>query len=280
MTETGVEGGTRNDVDTASGIAVALVAGAGLALAARAGALELLVAVVVVQVVLALAFVFGLAVHGWFGALVVAGLAAAGADVAVSVWPQGGLGTMLAVLGLAVPVLFVHQLWRGAARARLVESLGWIAVLIVAEAALPALLQLRHEFATLAGVNVAFGVAVVVAGASLIGYLVDLVSAVPRFDPQVPRGLLAVLGAAAAGAIAGYLTLRDYAALGGGRGAFVGASSGSLVGLLAIAVAYLEAAVPAAEGAVSRTGRATLGVLLPWCFSAPFVYLLCTAIRA
>ena len=45
----------------------------------------------------------------------IAGLAAAASDVAVSVWPHGRLGTLLPVFGLAVPAMFVHQLARGAA---------------------------------------------------------------------------------------------------------------------------------------------------------------------
>ena len=42
--------------------------------------------------------------------------------------PHGRFGALLAVAGLAVPLMFVHQLSRGAARVRVVESLSGIAV--------------------------------------------------------------------------------------------------------------------------------------------------------
>ena len=78
-------------------VVIAVVLGAGLALGARAGATALLVAVVVVQAVLAPAVLWGWSVPGRKGGLVLAALAAGGADVAVSVWPQSHLGTLLPV---------------------------------------------------------------------------------------------------------------------------------------------------------------------------------------
>ncbi len=101
-------------------------------------------------------------------------------------WPHGRLGTLLAVLGLALPVMFVHQLARGAARVQVVSSLSAVAVLVLAEVSLPALLQLRHEFGAgaLGGRVVATAVAAV-AGALVVGCLVDLVMPAPRFDPAV-----------------------------------------------------------------------------------------------
>lgn len=94
-------------------LAVAVVAGAGLAFAARSGALGLLIGVAVVQGVFALAWVIGADVPGRRGALLIAAVAGGGADVVASVWPHGRLGVLVAVLGLALPVLFVHQLARG-----------------------------------------------------------------------------------------------------------------------------------------------------------------------
>ncbi len=114
--------------------------------AANIGAVQLLVAIAAVQALLAFGWCTGLPSRDGSEHSILAGLAAAGADVAVSVWPHGRLGTLVGVFGLAVPLMIVHQLLRGAARVRVIESLGATAVLVLAEIALPALLQLRHEF--------------------------------------------------------------------------------------------------------------------------------------
>ena len=125
--------------------AAALVAGGGLTLAARHSAVALLVAIAIVQAAFAFAWVLGTGMPGRRGAIVLAALAAGGADTVVSVWPHGRLGTLLAVAGLAVPLLYVHQLSRGAARTRIVESMAMVAALVLAVIALASLLQLRHE---------------------------------------------------------------------------------------------------------------------------------------
>lgn len=280
MTDVEADAGEGVEFNLIGSLAVALLIGAALALTARTGAVELLVAVAAVQALLAFAVVYGLAVPGRFGALVIAALTAASADVLVSVWPHGHLGAFLAVFGLAVPVMFIHQLVRGAGRVRVEESLGAIALLVLAEVALPALLQLRHEFGTPAlGAHVVFGVVLVAVGALAAGDLIDLVVAAPRFDADVPRGLLAVAGSAVIGGAVGQLSLHHYAAFAGGRGAFAGACLGALVALLAVAVAYLEYGSPFAEAGFARRVRPTLGVVVPLSILAPVAFLLCVAIR-
>src|SRR5581483_2817708 len=137
----------------------------------------------------------------------IAALAAVASDVTVSVWPHGRLGTLLAVLGLAMPVMFVHQLMRGAARIQVVSSLSAVAVLVLAEVSMAALLQLRHEFGTALGGRVACAAVAALAGALVIGCLVDLIFAAPRFDSAVPRGLPGLLAAAGLGGAVGYLLL-------------------------------------------------------------------------
>jgi len=262
-------------------LALAVVVGAGLALTARAGAVQLLVAIAVLQLLVGLAIVFGLRVPGRKGALLLAAAAAAASDVAVSVWPHGRLGTLLAVAGLAVPLLFVHQLLRGAARVRIVESLGSIALLVICEIAAPSLLQLRHEFSTLtAGGDVVFGVSLAAAGGLVIGYLVDLVFAAPRFDVEVPRGLLGVLASAGLGGSVGYLTLHSSAEFPGGRGAFAGAAVGVLVGLFAVGIAFVEHDVPPRTEGFGLRIRPVLGVVVPISIVAPVAFLLCLSIRA
>jgi hypothetical protein len=269
-------------------IVVAVLVGVLLALTARAGAVQLLVAVAVVQALLALAWVFGTGMPGRRGALVIAAAAAAAADVTVSVWPHGRLGTLLAVLGLAVPAMFVHQLARGAVRVRAVASLGAVALLVLGEVALPSLLQLRHEFAPpRLGGEVVAGVAVIAAGALVIGYVVDLLFAAPRFDSDVPRGLFGLIASAGLGGSIGYLLLQSapHAHFVGGRGAFIGASLGALIALFAVAVAFVEHDVPARRaagaggGGLARRVRPALSVALPLALLAPVAFLLCLAIR-
>ncbi|WP_375501870.1 hypothetical protein [uncultured Jatrophihabitans sp.] len=282
-TTSGSDGAAVREVDASligSLIAVLVVAG-GLGVAARVGALALLVAVAVVQALFAVSWVFGTAMPGRKGAIVIAALAAGGADVVVSVWPHGRLGTLLAVLGLAVPVMFFHQLTRGAARTRLVESLSYMAVLVVSVVALAALVQLRHEFVDqrLGGIIVS-AVVSCVGAALVVGYLIDLVVPVPRFDPEVHRGMLALVGAAVVGAAVGYLTLHEHAEFEDGRSVFLGAALGAVAAFLAVAAAFVlhGAAIPQAR--VGMVLRPVCAALLPLGVLAPGAFLLCLAIRS
>jgi hypothetical protein len=262
-------------------LAAAVVVGAGLAGTARAGATALLVAVAVTQLLLALAWIFGTHLPGRKGAVVLAALAATGADVAASVWPQGKLGPLLAVLGLAVPVMFVHQLTRGAARVQVVSSMSAVAVLVLGEVSLAALLQLRHEFGGgQLGGKVAAAAAAALAGALVIGCLVDLVLPAPRFDPAVPRGLLGLIAAAGLGGALGYLLLRHQADFMGGRAVFVGAALGALAGLVAVASAFVLHSTPRPESGFARGVRPVLPAVLPLAVLAPVAFLLFLAIRS
>ncbi|WP_375492947.1 hypothetical protein [uncultured Jatrophihabitans sp.] len=272
------------DTTLLASLPVAVVAGAGLAVAGRYSSLGLVVALAVVQAALALAWVFGVGLPGRWGTLIIAGLASGGADFAACHWPHGRLGTLLAVLGLAVPVMYVHQLTRGAARVRVVASLGSVAVLVLAEVALPAYLQLRHEFTAsdggaLAGRVVAAAVGAV-AAAIVVGYLVDLIVPLPRFDVAVPRGVPALIAAAALGGAVGYLTLRGQVAFVGGRSAFVGAALGALAGLLAVAASFVLYSVPEPANRIGRLFRPAAGALLPLAFLAPAAFLICLSIRS
>jgi hypothetical protein len=261
---------------------VVLVAGAALTAAARAGATPLLVVVAVVQGVLAPAWVLGTAMPGRWGGIALAGLAAAGADAAVSVRPEGRLGVLLPVLGLAVSVMFVHQLLRGAARVQVVASLSSIALLLLAEVAVAALLQVRHEFAVGAGATVGGRVAAAAVGAVAAGLLasllVDTVAAVPRFDPQVARGMLALVAAAGVGAAVGALLLGDHAGISTGRAIFLGGVLGGLAGLLALAAGFvLHETVASTRFAGSA--RAAVAGLLPVAVLMPVGFLLVLAVR-
>lgn len=265
----------------AGSIVAAVLIGALLGVTARVGALELLVGVAVTQAVLTCCVAYGFAVPGRKGVIVLGALAAAGADTVVSVWPHSRLGALLAVVGLAVPVLIVHQLMRGAARVRALESLSGAALVVVAVVALPAYIQLRHEFVgtTTAG-RVVFAAVLSIAAALIVGYLTDLVGAAPRFDAEVPRGLPAVVASGVVGALVGYLTLRDIPGLAGGGAVFAGASLGVLVALVGVGLAFAETAgSPAASGFGNRL-RPVLAAALPISVLAPVAFLLCLAIRS
>lgn len=256
-------------------VVVAVLAGAGLAAGALSSAAALLAAIAAAQGLLVLAWVFGTAVPGRIGAIVVGGLAAGAADVVVSHWPHGQLGTLLGVLALAVPVMFVHQLTRGVVRARVVESMSGIGLLVVAVVAMPALAQLYHETD---GSKMVTAVVLAGAGALVVGHLVDMVAPMPRFDPAVPRGLLAVVVAAAVGAAIGYLRLRHAVEFASNRSLYLGASVGAVVSLFAVATAYLQRGSPPL-GRLRAVGRTAYGVLIALGLLAPVGYLLCLVIR-
>lgn len=266
--------------------AVALFAGGGLALAARYSAVALLVGVAVVQAAAALSWALGTGMPGRKGALVLAAMAAGGADTVVSVWPHGRLGALLAVAGLAVPVLYAHQLSRGAARTRIVESMAMVAALVLAVIALASFLQLRHELRDTHSGPVATQGAIAALGAALVvGCLVDLVLPVPRFDRAVPRGLLGLVASAAVGAAVGYLVIHGRSDFAGGRPAFVGVALGAVAGLVAVGTSFVLHGLGAidaerAPSRLSRLLRPAVPALLPLCLLAPGAFLLCLTIRS
>ena len=268
------------DLSLVGTLAAALILGGGLVLAARHSGTALLAGVAVVQAVFAAAFVFGTVLPGRRGALVIAVLAAAGADVSASVWPHGRLGALLAVLALAVPAMFVHQLLRGAARFHVVSSLSGVALLVFAEVSLPALLQLRHEFGSAHGGTVSSTAIAAMAGALMVGCIVDLLLPAPRFDPAVPRGLLGLVASAGLGGSIGYLMLKHESEFGVGRSTFTGAALGALAGLLAVGTAFVLHTTPIPPNAAARRLRPVLSALLPIAVIAPAAFLLCLAIRS
>jgi hypothetical protein len=197
------------------------------------------------------------------------------------VGPHGRLGTLLAVFGLAIPVMFVHQLARSAARVRVTDSLGAIAFGVLAVVALPALVQLRHEFTPPSvGGRVVAAVAASAAAALVVGYLVDLVMPAPRFDPAVPRGLLAVVASAGVAGSIGHLVLHASTGFPNGRGAFVGAAVGAIAAFLAIAAAFVERSTPVPAGGFARRLRPVFAAAVPIALLAPVAFLLCLAVRA
>ncbi len=263
------------DVDHLGGALTALVFGGGLVALASQGALPLLAGVAVCQAVLIPAWVLGTRLPGRIGGLLIGGLAAAGADVVVSRWPTSQLGTLLPVLVFVVPVLFLHQLARGVVRLRVVESLSSIALLVVPVVAVAALPLLRHETD---GGGMAVAVLGAMGGALLVGHLVDMLWAEPRFDEAVSRGLLAVVVAVAVGAAVGYLGLRATVEFSAARAAFLGGAVALVVSLFAVGTGFVQRVLAAPQERAARL-PALYGVLLPLALVAPVAYLLCLAIR-
>jgi hypothetical protein len=254
---------------------VAAVVTIGLAVVSKLGVTPLLIGVAVVQGLLVLSWVFGTALPGRIGGLVTGALAAGGSDFVVSRWPHGQLGTLLAVLGLAIPVMFLHQLTRGVVRTRVVESLSDIALMVVAVVGCASLMQLRHE--TL-GALMTSGF-VLAAGAALVtGHVVDLVLPKFLFDPDVPRGFLAVIAGAMGGAVACFLRLHNSFEFDHKRSLFVGGGLGALISLFAIGAAFVEHSLPAGRRPLA-IARPVASTLLPFGLLVPIGYLLCLSIR-
>lgn len=284
-----VAGEPADDADSADGpranpsgtIAITVVLGIALFVTARSGFIPLLVAVAAGQALLTFSYVFGTAMPGRKGALVLAALTAGGVDTAVALRPGSGMSAVLPVLALLVPAIFVHQLLRGAARNRVVESLGAVALLLLSVVAFGTLLSLSREFDTLArGGQVAGGLALVITGAVLVSVLTDLVGSRPRFDPDVPRGMPAVVVAAVAGGLIGAKALGGGTEFVQGRGLFVGAAVAALVALFAVAVAFLEHTTTFPPPGIGRRLRPVLGAVLPVALGSPIALLICLAIRA
>jgi hypothetical protein len=259
---------------------IAVLAGAALAAGAQHSATTLLVAVAIAQAALVGAWTFGAAIPGRIGSLLIGGGVAAGADTVVVVWPHGRLGALLPVLGLVVLTMFVHQLIRGVVRTRVVESLSDITLVVVAVAALPALLQLRHEFAADDQPDrVASAVVGAAAAALVVGFVVDAVVSRPRIDAAVPRGLPAVILAGIAAALVGWARLHHVGEFAGWRDAVVGAVVGLTAVLVSVGASFAEAGVMAPPRRWRRQLRLVFADLFAFAAVAPVGYVLCLAIR-
>lgn len=293
------------DVPALRAAFVALVAGGAVALSA-VHPVQLLVVIATVQVAFVLAWVLGApaavgpggsvdgpddevrtgrrpltdgggpaaaAMPGRTGAVLIGVGAAAATDFAVMRWPHSALSPMLGILGLAVPVMFTHQLIRGVVRARVVESLSGIALIVAAVAALPALLQLRHEIGgdhLVAAAALAGGVAVAV------GLLVDLVWSRPRFDPDVPRGLSAVVLAAVAGGLIGAHALGDQPQFSFPKAVLYCTGTALVSALVAVAASMIGYSSPTTGPvtAAARLLRPVALALLPLMLVSPAAYVL------
>jgi hypothetical protein len=261
--------------------ALSLLAGGGLAAGSSVGTTGLLVAVAVVQAVLVMSWVIGSALPGRLGAIVMGVLASGAADWAVTRWQHDGYAPILGVLGVAVPAMFIHQLTRGVVRTRVVESLADITILLIAVTSIGGLILLRHQGngdrTTLAVIGT-LGVALAV------NHLMDAVLPAPRFDPEVDRGLPAVVLGVLAGAAVGLIVLRSLIDFTGGRGAFVGAAVAAVGCLLSIGATFagvhstLEADADRSPWVLRL--RPVAAVLMTIALSAPAGYVLINAVAS
>jgi len=260
---------------------VSALAGGVLAAGSFLGSVALLVAVAAVQVLLILSWLFGASVPGRMGGLVLAVLAAAAADAAIMRWPDSGYSPVLGVLGMAVPLLFAHQLSRGVVRTRVLESLADISLLLVAVVALAGLIVLRRQSN---GDILTPAVLGAITAGLVAAHFTDAVLPGPRFDPQVDRGLPAVIVGVLAGGLTGMLSLHRVMDLAGGRGAFVGASAAAVACLLSIGAAFSGVHTSLAPaGTAGPAGRAArlrpvAAVLMTVALSTPAAYVLVNAL--
>jgi hypothetical protein len=211
------------------------LAGGVLAGGSYVGNIGLLVAVAVIQAVLIVSWVFGTGLPGRIGALVLAVLAAGGADAAVTHWTTSGYSPVLGVVGVAIPLMFIHQLTRGVVRTRVVESLADITVLIIAVVAFAGLIVLRRQGN---GDLVTPAIVAAIAAGLVAGHFTDAVLPAPRFDPAIDRGLPAVVVGIVVGGLIGLLALRRVIDYAGGRGAFIGAAVAAVACLLSIGASF------------------------------------------
>jgi hypothetical protein len=245
--------------------AVAVAAGVVLGAGAVLGRPGVVVTVGLAQALLVPAWVLGTARPGRVGGLLIGLAAAVAGDVALLLRDRTSPAVLLGVLGLAVPVMIVHQLARGVVRVRVTESVAGVAVLVTAQVALSTLIALAraddgHRLV---------GTVVLAATAGLaLARLTDALAPVPRIAAGVRYGLAAVLVAAVAGAAAGAATT-------GGRltaaaGAGVGAGVGAVAALVAVGVGFIVVTLPDRPRPLVP---AYLSVVLPLALVAPVGYL-------
>ncbi|UQX88778.1 hypothetical protein M6D93_01965 [Jatrophihabitans telluris] len=232
---------------------VTLLAGGLLMGGSYLGTVGLLVAVAVVQAALVASWVLGAGLPGRIGAVLLGVAASAATDAAVVHWNSSGYEPVLGVLGVALPAMFVHQLARGVVRTRVVESLSDITVLLLAVCAIGGLLLLRYQAN---GDKTVLAVVGATTAALVVCHLGDAVLPAPRFDPQVDRGLPAVVLGVIAGGAVGALVLGDIIDFQGGRALFAGAAIGAVACLLSVGASFAwvhstlvpaPAAIPATE---------------------------------
>jgi hypothetical protein len=260
-----------------------LMAAGLLAAGSVAGPKGLVASVAALQLALVGSWLFGSKIPGRIGAVVLGVGATVGVDVAAVRYHADGYGPMLGVLGVAVPLMFVHQLTRGVVRNRVLDSLTDITFMLVSVVAVAGLIVLRYQTQ---GPRIVASLAVAAGVAVAVDHLVDLMFPVARFDDAVDRGLPGVVLGVLAGGVVGLLMLRPLIDFTGGRGAFVGATTGAVGCLVSIGVSFAGLHSSTAWGPGESSGepawqlrlRSVAAVLLTLCLVTPAGYVLVNAL--
>ena len=202
-----------------------------VALPAVLGDVGRLAAVLVLQLGLVLAWVLVTGIQGFAGSLAVGAAAAVAADLVLVLPARPELGALLPVFGVGFLAAILQQMFRRP-RPRLVASLSGSLLLVCVVAALAVLLLVGRSPS---GTGRALVALLAIGAALVVGHLVDLAVPRPRLADGVPRGLLGLVLAIAAGAAVGYLgqvagEVSD-GLVAGAYGAVLGAVAGS-VGLV------------------------------------------------
>ncbi|NEK58288.1 hypothetical protein GCU56_10440 [Geodermatophilus sabuli] len=154
-------------------------------------------AVAVLQLALVAAWVPATGIPARTGAPALGLAAAAGADLLMVLPERPELGALVAVPGLGLLAVVLHQMLRRAPRQDVVGSMAGVLVLLCAASALAALLRLEAPGAGEAPVTTA----VLVVGTTLVvGHLVDSVLPRPPVADGVPCGVPALVLSVLAGA--------------------------------------------------------------------------------
>jgi hypothetical protein len=224
---------------------------------------------------LQLALVAGwvLATGAGLGTAVIGIAASAGSVAALELPARPHLGGLLAVLGPAFLVVVLDQMLRRN-RHDMVATLS-VGVLLVTAVSAQAVWLLVGRSSSATGLDTS---AVLVVGAALlVGHVVDLVLPRPALALDVPRGLLGLVLAVAAGALVAVVR-RGVGGVGGAIPAVIfGGVLGAVAALVAVAASYIAVETePAGRG--RAIGLSLVQALLPIAACAPVALALQTAL--
>ncbi|HEY0508480.1 MAG TPA: hypothetical protein VGD12_10445 [Blastococcus sp.] len=250
--------------------AAGLGAGAVLLLVAMPavlGDVGRLAAVLVLQLGLVLAWVLVTGIQGFAGSLAVGAAAAVAADLVLVLPGRPELGGLLAVFGVGFLAAVLQQMVRWP-RSDLVASLAGSVLLVCVTAALAVLLLVGRSPSGSGRTLVAL---LAIGAAVVVGHLVDLFLPRPQLAADVPRGLLALVLAVAAGAGVGFLGQAAGEVSDGLIAVGYGAVLGAVVGLVGLVTSYVVVEAGAAQLADARRQQGAVvgdgGRVLPWALS-------------
>jgi hypothetical protein len=211
---------------------------------------------------------------GPLGTAIVGVLAAVGADAALELPDRPQLGGLLAVLGPAFLVVVLSQMLRRN-RQDMVAALSSGVLLVCVVSSLAVLLLLGRAESS---VGLATSALLVVGTSLVVGHLVDLVLPRPQLAPGVPRGLVGLVLAVAAGAAVAFARRGDSDLVDGLSAITFGAVLGAVAALVSVAASYV-AAETNPQGSRGRVAALwVVQAVLPIAACAPVALALQTAL--